>query len=246
MTQARLKVFMLEGPKNPLSVIYAAYRQCYSPQSAADIYADENDAHAKAAAFVERMIQTGHESPLEHVSFTFAIEGMSRAASHQLVRHRIASYSQQSQRYVDESAFEYVVPPALADDEELVCEFTAVMDAARKGYARICELLNKKGISGTKATEDARYVLPQAVETKIVVSMNCRELLHFFKLRCCTRAQWEIRTVANKMLESCRVYLYPVFRKAGPPCEVLGYCPEDERFSCGRYAVRNAAEAVNS
>lgn len=241
MTEAKLKVFMLEGPKNPLSVIYAAYRQCYTSQFAAEIYAHENESPEKAAQFVQRMIQSGHESPLEHVSFTFAIEGLSRAASHQLVRHRIASFSQQSQRYVNEASFEYIIPPEIARDETLHQEFTNVMETSRSGYARLIEILKEKGVEGTQATEDARYVLPQAVETKIVVSMNCRELLHFFRLRCCNRAQWEIRAAANKMLESCRVSLYPVFKHAGAQCETLGYCPEDARFSCGRYSVRNAA-----
>jgi len=238
MNRAELKVFLLEGPQNPLAVIYAAYRQCYSSEFAAAIYEQEHDCHDKAAQFITRMVQSGHLSPLEHVSFTFAIEGMSRAATHQLVRHRIASYSQQSQRYVNEKAFEYVVPPSIAGDTDLHRVFVQAMDAARSSYAELINLLGKKGADGVRANEDARYVLPQAVETKIVVSMNCMELLHFFELRCCSRAQWEIRQAANKMLETCRVYLNPVFAHAGAKCETLGYCPEDKKFSCGRFPLK--------
>ena len=191
----------------------------------------------RAAQFIQSMIRTGHESPLEHVSFTFSIEGLSRAASHQLVRHRIASYSQQSQRYVNEQTGTYIIPPAIAQFDDIRREYEQLMGIARKAYATIEELLKRHGIEGSKAHEDARYVLPQAVETKIVVTMNCRELLHFFRLRCCSRAQWEIRTLANQMLELCRLKLPAVFAQAGATCEMLGYCPEDERFSCGKHPV---------
>jgi len=235
MTEARLKVSLIACPDNPLAVIYAAYRQCYSAQSAADICAQAEEEPDSAGRFVQRMVSTGHESPLEHASFTFVIEGISRAATHQLVRHRIASFSQQSQRYVNEETFEYIVPPAIARDSALLAEFTEAMEAARVSYARITALLNERGIEGSSANEDARYVLPQAVETKIVVTMNCRELLHFFALRCCARAQWEIRAAARKMLELCRERLPSVFASAGARCEALGYCPEDEKFSCGRF-----------
>ena len=238
MNQLTLKVSLLETPRNPLSVIYSAYRQCYSTQYAADILEQENDT-CDRSAFVERMIQSGHVSPLEHVSFTFALEGISRAATHQLVRHRIASYSQQSQRYVNEAAFEYIVPPSIASDETLHLEFIKTMETIRSSYARLIDLFAENGIEGSAATEDARYVLPQATETKIVVSMNCRELLHFFQLRCCNRAQWEIRAAAKRMLELCRLQLPAVFARAGARCEALGFCPETERFSCGKYPATN-------
>ncbi|MCX8043647.1 MAG: FAD-dependent thymidylate synthase [Desulfobacterota bacterium] len=238
MTAALLKVSLLECTKNPLSVIYAAYRQCYSEKFAADMHSAENIPSDHATQFVKTMVTSGHESPLEHVMFTFAIQGISRAATHQLVRHRIASYSQQSQRYVNECSCEFIIPPAIAEHDDIRREYERLLDIAKTGYVTLIELFKRHGIDGRAATENARYVLPQAVETKIVVSMNVRELLHFFRLRCCNRAQWEIRTVAQKMLDICRLHLPAVFADAGPRCVWLGYCPEPVHLSCGLYPKR--------
>lgn len=230
-------VTLLAHTPDALSLIYAAFRQCYHAGSVADLWprllAGEIG-REKQADFVTRILASGHESPIEHVSFTFAVAGVSRALSHQLVRHRLASYSQQSQRYVDAAGFEYVLPPQVAAIPEAKERFEAAMAQAGAAYTEIQEILVRNG-RGAKANEDARFVLPNACETKVVLTMNCRSLLHFFELRCCMRAQWEIRALALSMLELCRQALPVVFAGAGARCERLGYCPEDERFSCGRY-----------
>jgi thymidylate synthase (FAD) len=161
---------------------------------------------------------------VEHASFTFAIEGISRACTHQLVRHRLASYNQQSQRYVKYGNLDFIIPPAIRRDETLKAEFEKRMETCLDGYHQLLE--------GGIEPEDARYILPQAAETKIVVTMNARELLHFFTLRCCTRAQWEIRFLALKMLKKVRKIAPTVFATAGPAC-VRGPCPEDEMM-CDR------------
>ena len=187
------------------------------------------------ADFVAKVLESGHESPIEHVSFTFAVEGVSRALTHQLVRHRLASYSQQSQRYVDGSNFDYILPPAIARIPEARARYEAFMEETARTYADLRGLLERHGRAGAKANEDARFVLPQAAESKVVITMNCRALLHFFELRCCARAQWEIRAMAQAMLALCRRELPVVFSSAGARCERLGYCPEGDRFCCGRY-----------
>lgn len=234
---ARLRVELLEVCEDPLELLYLAYRQCYSSAFVADLRHGDRE---EKEAFLRRMIASGHTSPLEHVKFTFAVEGVSRVLTHQLVRHRIASYSQQSQRYVDMRDFSYVVPPSIASDPVARREFERVVAEIRRGYERIMQRLAERGISGEEAQQDARFLLPQAAETKIVVTMNCRELLHFFGQRCCQRAQWEIRELAYRMLEICRQRLPVVFEKAGPKCEALGYCPEGT-FGCGRYPTREEA-----
>ncbi|RLB07862.1 MAG: FAD-dependent thymidylate synthase [Deltaproteobacteria bacterium] len=231
-----LKVRLLDLSDDPLSLLYVAYRQCYSSRWAGDMWEEDiSDEHK--ASFIREMMNSGHDSPLEHVKFTFAIEGVSRALTHQLVRYRIASYSQQSQRYVPMERFNYIVPPSIAEDDILREEFSRLMEEIQRGYLNLVARFKEKGITGEKAYEDARFILPQAAETKIVVTMNCRELLHFFAQRCCQRAQWEIRTLANKMLEICRKELPPVFENGGAKCERLGYCPEG-KFSCGRFPLK--------
>jgi thymidylate synthase (FAD) len=238
MSIAVMRVVLLESSKDALSLIYAACRQCYSEKFSGDIFDGSREDDAKKAAFVRKVVASGHESPLEHVKFTFAIEGVSRALTHQLVRHRVASYSQQSQRYVKEAAFDYILPPSVADDNRLKELFVKTMEHIQQQYNAMLAIMREKGIQGEKANEDARFVLPQAVESKIVVTMNCRELLHFFKDRCCARAQWEIRALANRMLEICRKELPEVFFDAGAKCIAFQYCPEGETFSCGKYPVQ--------
>lgn len=238
MPQATLHVRLLAATPNPLALIYASFRQCYSPGYVGDLWPRLLNGEVSAqeqGRFVEDILESGHHSPVEHVSFTFAVEGVSRALTHQLVRHRLASYSQQSQRYVNESAFEYILPPQIAKNPEARALFEEFMDQTATTYARLRELLQQQGRKGAKANEDARFVLPQAAESKIVVTMNCRSLLHFFALRCCERAQWEIRAMAKAMLDICKKRLPVVFGAAGPRCETLGYCPEGERFCCGRF-----------
>lgn len=236
MSSVGLKVTLLDMSEDPLSLLYVAYRQCYSSGWAGDMW-EEDVSEERKTTFIREMINSGHDSPLEHVKCTFAIEGVSRALTHQLVRYRIASYSQQSQRYVDMKGFHYIVPPSIAGDEDLREEFVRLMDEIQQTYLNLLDRFREKGIVGEKAHEDARFVLPQAVETKIVVTMNCRELLHFFAQRCCRRAQWEIRALANKMLEICGKKLPPVFEGGGAKCERVGYCSEG-RFSCGRFPLK--------
>jgi thymidylate synthase (FAD) len=238
MPERELKVKLLSSTQNALSLIYAACRQCYSAEFAGDIYKKAKEDPEKMEKFITKIVASGHESPLEHVKFTFAIEGVSRALTHQLVRHRLASYSQQSQRYVKESNFDYIIPPTIKKDPQALKEYKDVLGRIQDGYNRLLQLLQEKGIVGEKANQDARFVLPQGSETKIVVTMNVRELIHFFSLRCCSRAQWEIKALADNMLAICKKELPAVFLNAGAKCEALKYCPEGEKFTCGRYPVK--------
>lgn len=238
MAQAELNVELLDISQNALSIIYAACRQCYSPKFSGRIFREETADIMNQEAFVRQVVSSGHESPLEHVKFTFAIEGVSRALTHQLVRHRIASYSQQSQRYVKESSFDYIIPPSIETDAHMKNEYIATMQKIQESYNRLLQAFENKGKKGESANQDARFVLPQATETKIVVTMNCRELLNFFKVRCCNRAQWEIRRLADKMLDICKEKLPAIFEQAGAKCVALGYCPEGEKFTCKRYPLR--------
>lgn len=241
MPQTHPRVELLAHTPEPLSLIYAAFRQCYHAGFVADMWPrllSGDIAREKQAEFVASIMESGHASPVEHVSFTFALEGISRALTHQLVRHRIASYSQQSQRYVDGSAFDYVLPPAIARNAAARARFEAFMDEVGAAYRDLKTLLEQDGRTGSKANEDARFVLPQAAASKIVVTMNCRSLLNFFEHRCCMRAQWEIRRVADMMLANCREVLPELFAVAGARCERLRYCPEGERFTCGKYPLR--------
>jgi thymidylate synthase (FAD) len=178
----------------------------------------------KGARWLGNPLASGHHSVIEHASYTFSIEGVSRSMTHQLVRHRLASYSQQSQRYVNMADAEYVVPPTIAADEELAARYKALMDRIWEEY----RLLAKK-----VPVEDARYVLPNACTTNITVTMNARELWHFFELRTCRRAQDEIREAADQMLLLARDASPFIFREAGPPCISQGRCPEG-KMSCGR------------
>lgn len=238
MPEANLNLKLIATTQNPLSVIYAACRQCYSSEFAGDIFKKEITKTKSQEKFIKEVVKSGHESPLEHVKFTFAIEGVSRALTHQLVRHRIASYSQQSQRYVNESNFDYIIPSSVSSDENLRKFFIKTMKTIQESYNYLIEKFNEKNKKNETANQDARYLLPQAAETKIVATMNARELIHFFKERCCARAQWEIRHLAEEMLKICREKLPAVFGKAGSKCEDLGYCPEGEKFTCGKYPLK--------
>lgn len=231
MPEAKLKVILLRHTPNPEETIAMAAKLCYSPS---EIESLKGRIEAKdQKTFVQRLMKMGHMSPIEHATFTFAIEGISRACSHQLVRHRIASYSQQSQRYVSESeGFDYVIPPIIKEDRELRDYFESFMAEAQRAYNHIVKRLNEKGLKGEMTNQDARFVLPNAAETKIIVTMNARELLHFFRQRCCLRAQWEIRQMAEEMLRIVKGVAPTVFEKAGPAC-IGGPCPEGE-YTCGK------------
>lgn len=231
MSEAKLKVILLKHTPNPEETVAMAAKLCYSPSGIESL--KEKIQAKDQKAFVEKLMNMGHMSPIEHASFTFAIEGISRACSHQLVRHRLASYSQQSQRYVsEETGFDYVIPPTIKQDKELKKYFEAFIAEAQKAYNHIVERLNEKGIKGESANQDARFVLPNAAETKIMVTMNARELLHFFRQRCCNRAQWEIRQMADDMLKLVKKVSPVIFAKAGPGC-LYAPCPEGE-YSCGK------------
>ncbi len=231
MPEAKLKVILLRHTPDPEETVAMAAKLCYSPS---DIESLKDKIKAKDQRdFVKKLMEMGHMSPVEHASFTFAIEGISRACSHQLVRHRLASYSQQSQRYVsEESGFDYVIPPVIREDEELRTYFEAFMAEAQRAYNHIVKKLSEKGIKGESANQDARFVLPNAAETKIIVTMNARELLHFFRQRCCYRAQWEIREMARQMLLLVKEVAPTIFEKGGPAC-IYSRCPEGKMY-CGK------------
>jgi len=221
-----MKVNIICHTPDPERAVAMAARLCYSAVGAAQLA--EKMSADQVAKLVDKIVGMGHLSTFEHASFTFAAEGVSRVLTHQLVRHRIASYSQQSQRYVKEHDFEYIVPPSVAASPRAAARFAALMDEVRAAYDELISL----GVH----QEDARYVLANATETKIVVTMNARELLHFFELRCCSRAQWEIRRLAEAMLAECRKVAPRLFFKAGPTCVTKGVCGEGE-LSCGRLAA---------
>lgn len=241
MPATGLKVIILRYTPHPEETVAMAAKLCYSPS---DISSLKKKIEAKDQQnFVERLMKMGHMTPIEHASYTFAIEGISRACSHQLVRHRLASYSQQSQRYVSESGqkqqsdgtdatFDYIIPPLIAEDPETRAAFEKVMLETQKAYDLLVGKLNRNGVKGEAANQDARFVLPNAAETKIVVTMNARELLHFFSQRCCNRAQWEIRAMAEEMLGLVKKISPVIFRQAGPRC-LYAPCPEGE-YTCGK------------
>ncbi|HHY96204.1 MAG TPA: FAD-dependent thymidylate synthase [Firmicutes bacterium] len=219
-----MKVKLLAHTPEPERVVAAAARLCYSSVGA-DALLDTMDPE-DVKRLIDLLRQRGHESPFEHVSFTFAVEGISRACSHQLVRHRLASFSQQSQRWVKAGASDFVVPPSVARNDEAAHLFGEVMQRAYDAYRALLGLGIPK--------EDARYVLPNACVTRLVLTMNARELLHVFRLRCCLRAQWEIRTLAFRMLKLCREVAPLLFARAGAPCDVDGSCPEGAA-DCARF-----------
>lgn len=215
-----MKVRLIKYTPQPLRMVALAARLCYSSVGIEDIDRDLSDEEAEK--LVKFILKSGHLSTTEHISFNFAIEGISRAASHQLVRHRLASYNQQSQRYVRfEGGFEYITPPAIKQ-KGLDKKYKDMIDASIKLYKEFLD-------AGVEA-EDARYILPNGFETKILVTMNARELIHFFTLRCCNRSQWEIREMAKVMLKEVKKVCPVVFDDAGPNC-LRGPCPEG-RFKC--------------
>lgn len=232
-----LKVNLIEYTPNPEKVIASAAKLCYSAVGVDDILEGLDGENTKR--FLDRLMSYGHMSPIEHVSFTFAVEGVSRALTHQLVRHRIASYSQQSQRYVKLNQFEYIVPPEIDKDDKAREVFIRAMEDSQKAYDEIADILKERYIkigmktisAEKKAIEDARYVFPNACETKIVLTMNARSLMNFFEHRCCNRAQWEIHALADEMLRQVRNVAPVLFKRVGPAC-VNGNCSEGT-MTCG-------------
>jgi len=216
-----MDVRLLYHTPDPERAIAAAARLCYAPVGAAELLEHMTD--EAVAKVLKTVITSGHTSTLEHATYTFAIDGVSRAMTHQLVRHRLASYNQQSQRYVSYDDPAFVMPPEVAADPETSAMFLQACGDAFLAYRALLD-------AGVKA-EDARYLLPNAMETKIVVTMNVRELLHFFELRCCKRAQWEIREVALEMLRLAEPTAPYIFMDAGASCR-RGPCGEG-KMTCG-------------
>lgn len=218
-----MKVTLLNFTPEPEKTIVLAAKLCYSPSSISEL--EDRVRGLSYQKFLGKILKMGHLSVLEHSSFSFGIDGISRATSHQLVRHRLASYSQQSQRYVTfKENNEFVLPPSIGEDPERKKRFT---DEVAKIYKLYADLVDE-GIPA----EDARYLLPNAACTKIIVTMNARELLHFFRLRCCERAQWEIRDMATRMFVLAKKEAPIIFKDAGPAC-VEGPCSEGE-MTCGK------------
>lgn len=241
-----MKVKLLSYTPEPEKVISMAAKLCYSSVGVEDI--EKNLTDESIDKFLNMLINIGHESPLEHVSFTFAVEGISRACSHQIVRHRIASFSQQSQRYVKLNQFEYIIPQEINEIEEAKEIFIDAMKKDQETYDKLVDILFEKHYNNLiksgknekeakrdaekKAIEDARYVFPNACETKMVFTMNTRSLYNFLDHRCCERAQWEIRELATEMLRQLKQVAPILFKNSGPNC-VKGPCPEG-KMACGQ------------
>ena len=231
MPEVKPNVKLLRYTPAPEELVAMAGKLCYSPASLDDLQ-ERIETHDQSK-YLKKLTDMGHLSPIEHASFTFGIEGVSRSLLAQITRHRIASFSVQSQRYValgdDENGFDYVVPPRIAAlGEEAEAEYHAQMAQMNAWY----QTWRKRLGAGEASNEDARFVLPNAAATRMLVTMNARELLHFLSLRCCNRAQWEIREVAWQMLEQAYAAAPQLMRLAGPSC-LHGACPEG-RMSCGR------------
>ena len=210
-----MKVTLVDYPRYADYKAYCAARVCYSDKGFVDIWCDtpmkgmdeEDPDNDNALKLLRNIVEKGHGSVLEHCVFTFSIEGISRACSHQLVRHRIASYSQQSQRYVKGDKFGYVMPDKIANNRLLRDMFNEHMERIMNFYKFLTECEIPK--------EDARYILPNATTTNIVVTMNARELLHFIELRTSPRSQWEIRELANEMLRQLKEVAPVIFGNVG-------------------------------
>ena len=241
-----MEVKLLAYTPQPEKTVACAAKLCYAAADIDTVY--EGLTEEKTASFLEMLGSIGHESPIEHASFTFSIQGVSRSLLAQITRHRIASYSVQSQRYVKENAFEFVLPPEIEAIPAAKEEFLRAMEEDQKHYENLTALLKEKHRrellaqgedeksanrkAEKKAIEDARFVLPNACATKMIVTMNARSLANFFRHRCCNRAQWEIRALAVEMLKEVKAVAPHIFEKAGPPC-LRGNCPEG-KMSCGK------------
>ena len=238
--EVKPKAELIAYTPEPEKTVALAAKLCYSDADIACIKAgvEERD----TTGYIRMLVKLGHFSPIEHASFTFGIEGVSRALLAQITRHRIASFSVKSQRYVGlDETMNYVLPPAIrALGADAVAEFEREMAQTAEWYKAWQERL---GGAGEKSNEDARFVLPNASETKMIVTMNARELIHFFALRCCNRAQWEIRDIAWQMLELVLPIAPTLFENCGPSC-LKGKCGEG-KMTCGDpEGVRAHYEAV--
>ena len=243
-----MTVRLIAHTPEPEKVVAAAAKLCYSDAHITDLLDGLDE--EKTARFLTMLSDLGHASPIEHASFTFGIEGVSRTLLAQITRHRIASFSVQSQRYVRLDDFRYVIPPEIEAIPEAKAAFIESMNEDARRYLDLVQKLEDghtarlmaeglpekqaRAKASKQANEDARFVLPNACETKMVMTMNCRSLQNFFNLRCCNRAQWEIRAVADEMLRLVLPLAPHVFAAAGPRC-LTGPCPEG-RMCCGKQA----------
>jgi thymidylate synthase (FAD) len=228
-----MKVKLLSHTKDPEQMIAAAIRQCYAAVGPGELKR-KIDKETRQR-LIKQVLASGHTSTLEHASFTFGIEGVSRVSEIQLIRHRVGcSYSIQSGRYVKRGEAKFVIPVSVQNDKEILPKYKKILKEVQSLY-------NEMTDKGIKA-EDARYLQPQSLQTKIVVTMNARALLHFFELRCCKRAQWEIQQMANLMLREVRKVAPIIFEKAGASCVTTGICWEGEKMSCGLYRDIKGAE----
>lgn len=242
----RAKVILLSTTYEPERIVASSAKLCYSSSGIEDLVEKQTD--EKVKSFIQMLTEMGHESPIEHAVFTFGIENVSRALLAQITRHRIASFSVQSQRYVRSSQFDFITPPRILENEAALALYDETMKDLQSAYDRIAELLTadelKRQYGDREPTpeerkkaekavlEDARFVLPNAATTKMVLTMNARSLYNFFAHRCCNRAQWEIRALAEDMLKLCRQAAPTLFANAGPAC-LTGPCPEG-KMSCGK------------
>ncbi|MCL5795036.1 MAG: FAD-dependent thymidylate synthase [Patescibacteria group bacterium] len=217
--------------KDAEQIVAVAVRQCYSALSGTQL--KKKITAEKRAKLIAQVVACDHTSTIEHVSFTFAIEGVSRVLTHELVRHRIASYSQQSQRYVTAENFKYIIPPSIKNNKQALKNYKKIILQDQKAYN---DLLNLK-----IAKEDARFVLPNATETKIIVTMNARSLFNFLRRRMCNRAQWEIRTLAQKMHKLLMKVAPNIFKYAGPTCKTEKICWEG-KLNCGLPNIKKDIE----
>ncbi len=245
-----MNVKLLAYTPEPEKAVACAAKLCYASSDIDTLY--DGLTEEKTAAFLDHLSSIGHASPIEHASFTFGIEGVSRSLLAQITRHRIASFSVQSQRYVREGGaegrFEFVLPPEIEDVPQAKEEFLKAMEEDARHYETLTAILKEKHKKAfleqgedeksaqrkaeKKAIEDARFVLPNACATKMICTMNARSLMNFFSLRCCNRAQWEIRELAVQMLRLVKGVAPHLFQNAGPGC-VRGACPEGS-MSCGK------------
>lgn len=248
-----MKVRLIAHTPSPEKVVAAAAKLCYSAVDVDALYEGLSD--EKSREFVQMLAEMGHESPTEHASFTFAIEGVSRALMAQITRHRMASFSVRSQRYVNMEGFDYLLPPEIEGIPEAEALYKEAMAKDAELYGKMTEILKEKHLAALlaedqpekdalrkadkMAIEDARFLLPNACSTGMMVTMNARSLNHFFRLRCCNRAQWEIHALADEMLKLACEAAPALFAKAGPGC-AAGACTEG-KMTCGKAAETRAA-----
>jgi len=235
-----MKVKLIAYTPDLEKIVASAAKLCYSDADSIDTLMDDLTPE-KTSKFIRRLVVNHHFSPFEHASFTFAIEGISRVTMAQATRHRHVSFSVQSQRYVSMNNFDIAIPDSIKDSFETKKVFMDAIEDQKEKYEWIRGALiykyKSEGMDQSsaekKANEDARYILPNAAKTRMIMTMNARSLIHFFNLRCCSRAQWEIRELAEEMFKLVYQVAPNLFSDAGPSCVSDGICPEGS-MTCGK------------